>query len=892
MAYYDYEKTLLGYMDALRAQLLARPLNLGGVAAVSGGSTGGTGYIGQLPQTRIAYDLSEAATATTPVSGSSLLDNLNHIRYRLGQVEASGGGGGGGSANLHNIMLIHPGTSTTNYTATAEGLTDALAAAVDGDIVVVPPAPGGAGYYYQGDFTVPAGVHLQGYGNPASYGEVLILGTLSVNEGCVIEGVNFRNGGSSSTLRCAIDASLANSYWTVMDCHVEQLNSGSGRAAAVYNPGSMIAYNCYFDAYDNGGYHWPFLTDDGEGGYTDYKTWTMRLHNCQSNMPIDNPRWQYETNAAWDVETNYDFHASDINGMLYQYHVLPATASGQVLMADDRLRWLPATLPTASGGGHTIQDEGVNLTQRANLNFVGVGVTVTDNAGTNTTTVTISGVASSGGGDMYKATYDADNNGIVDNSERLGGQLPEYYSVSGHAHGDIYYTQTQLQTSGQAQVHYGNLTNVPAAPAASGGGHTIQDEGVSLTQRTKLNFVGPSVTVTDSAGTDTTIVTISGSASSGVSNHNYTHEYLGSDILVVTNLGGVLSEGQHAATIWQNNLVHLPFDLNMATKSGATALGPHEDDVLGWTYTIGAGAWTWKTTSGYMIKTTYDSNANGIVDLAEAVPWTGVTDKPSLFPPTLHNHPVLSGVQYSGVSQTYRPYLNFLGNVILTDDAANNRTLVSVLSGASSSTAGHVIQSGGVSYTQRANLNFTGTGITITDDIANNATVVTFSGGTASSDGKVKVSSNDTTSDYLFSKLVAGSGIAITEVNDGSNETIRLAVNQPRVALLTFGGVLSGVVGPLRLYNVFNQSVVISKIFLAVSTAPNGANLIVDVNHNGSTIFSTQANRPTITAGNFTGESSAINSPVWSSSGYLTADIDQVGSTVPGSNLSVHIVYS
>lgn len=43
----------------------------------------------------------------------------------------------------------------------------------------------------------------------------------------------------------------------------------------------------------------------------------------------------------------------------------------------------------------------------------------------------------------------------------------------------------------------------------AGGGHTIQDEGVDLTQRTNLNFVGAGVTVTDGGAiTDDTIVTI------------------------------------------------------------------------------------------------------------------------------------------------------------------------------------------------------------------------------------------------------------------------------------------------------------------------------------------------------------------------------------------------
>ena len=47
------------------------------------------------------------------------------------------------------------------------------------------------------------------------------------------------------------------------------------------------------------------------------------------------------------------------------------------------------------GGGHTIQDEGVSLTQRTKLNFVGAGVTVTDaGAGPDETTVTIPGGSS------------------------------------------------------------------------------------------------------------------------------------------------------------------------------------------------------------------------------------------------------------------------------------------------------------------------------------------------------------------------------------------------------------------------------------------------------------------------------------------------------------------
>ena len=51
--------------------------------------------------------------------------------------------------------------------------------------------------------------------------------------------------------------------------------------------------------------------------------------------------------------------------------------------------------------------------------------------------------------------------------------------------------------------------------AAATGGHTIQEEGSGLTQRTKLNFVGAGVTATDGGGVaDSTIVTVSATGAS------------------------------------------------------------------------------------------------------------------------------------------------------------------------------------------------------------------------------------------------------------------------------------------------------------------------------------------------------------------------------------------
>jgi hypothetical protein len=66
----------------------------------------------------------------------------------------------------------------------------------------------------------------------------------------------------------------------------------------------------------------------------------------------------------------------------------------------------------------------------------------------------------------------------------------------------------------------------------------------------------------------------------------------------------------------------------------------------------------------------------------------------------------------------------------------------------------------------------------------------------------------------------------------------------------------------------------------------------VDVNKNGVTIFSTQSNRPTIPAAGVTDLADAINVPNVSAGEFLTVDIDQVGSTNPGSDLTVTILYT
>lgn len=74
-------------------------------------------------------------------------------------------------------------------------------------------------------------------------------------------------------------------------------------------------------------------------------------------------------------------------------------------------------------------------------------------------------------------------------------------------------------------------------------------------------------------------------------------------------------------------------------------------------------------------------------------------------------------------------------------------------------------------------------------------------------------------------------------------------------------------------------------VWLHVKTAPTGAALIVDINEAGTTLFSTN---PQIAISATTGGGSAVFSDTaLADNAEITFDVDQVGSTVAGADLTV-----
>jgi hypothetical protein len=97
--------------------------------------------------------------------------------------------------------------------------------------------------------------------------------------------------------------------------------------------------------------------------------------------------------------------------------------------------------------------------------------------------------------------------GLNSSTVPLAGQIPMGTGGASYAPAHI--------TPGTGISIVNGASSITISSTASG--HTVQEEGSSLTNRTNLNFVGANVTVTDGgAGPDSTIVTISGGGSQHV----------------------------------------------------------------------------------------------------------------------------------------------------------------------------------------------------------------------------------------------------------------------------------------------------------------------------------------------------------------------------------------
>ena len=121
-----------------------------------------------------------------------------------------------------------------------------------------------------------------------------------------------------------------------------------------------------------------------------------------------------------------------------------------------------------------------------------------------------------------------------------------------------------------------------------------------------------------------------------------------------------------------------------------------------------------------------------------------------------------------------------------------------------------------------------------------------FPGGGGGTDELAKVSSNDTTAGYLNGKLVAGTGISLTENNNGSNETLGIAIGNHDASLITTGTVATARLGT----GTANSSTYLAgdQTYKAAVTSVNGSTGAVTVGAGDTTYTVTTADAENTTS--------------------------------------------
>lgn len=138
-------------------------------------------------------------------------------------------------------------------------------------------------------------------------------------------------------------------------------------------------------------------------------------------------------------------------------------------------------------------------------------------------------------------------------------------------------------------------------------------------------------------------------------------------------------------------------------------------------------------------------------------------------------------------------------------------------------------------------------------------------------------------------KLADGTTIAEAIVVPSAVASVELALGVQVLAEFFIAGALSAAAFAKKVPAAYAAT--ITGVRLAVGTAPVDAAILVDVNKAGTTIFTTQANRPTIADGASSGgPGAAPNVTTLAAGDLLTVDVDQIGSGTAGSNLAVQVL--
>ncbi|GMK40245.1 hypothetical protein PCCS19_33000 [Paenibacillus sp. CCS19] len=216
---------------------------------------------------------------------------------------------------------------------------------------------------------------------------------------------------------------------------------------------------------------------------------------------------------------------------------------------------------------------------------------------------------------------------------------------------------------GADELNVTNLSGVLADPQKV----QVQDEGSSLTVRTKINFTGAGVTASDDSTNGRTTINIP-----GMTTHAGTHAKGGTDELNVNNLSGTLADPQKVVIQEEGTALPARSKINFI-GAGVTAV----DDV--------AGGRTNVTISGAAASHA-GTHAKGGTDELNVNNLSGTLADPQKV-----------SVLKDGTAYTARSKINFTGTgVSVSDDTTNGRINVNITGG--SQTAGAQIATGSILF--------------------------------------------------------------------------------------------------------------------------------------------------------------------------------------------------
>lgn len=165
--------------------------------------------------------------------------------------------------------------------------------------------------------------------------------------------------------------------------------------------------------------------------------------------------------------------------------------------------------------------------------------------------------------------------------------------------------------------------------------------------------------------------------------------------------------------------------------------------------------------------------------------------------------------------------------------------------------------------------------------------------------GELRVIAAKSNSVAVRFKGQPGQTVNVMEHTDTSNTPISWmgpdgswrAPNIGQILPFSTSGNLTVGTGQHRIYNDTGVTQIIRAVRASVGTAPTGAAVRVDVNKNGSSIFTTQANRPSIPVSQFTsGKVVNMDITTLADGDFITVDVDVIGSTIAGADLVVQVL--